>query len=127
MYEKYELLQLERKVSTYKVCKATGLSPSMFTAWKQGTTTPKRDSLQKICDYFEVPLSYFYDERTNIDNLMNQAEQVGIDTKQLLSSLASALPSQNAIRIASDIEQLTEGERKQIENLINFFLSNHKQ
>ena len=58
MYERFEQLLQENDVSTYKVSKATGIAQSVFSAWKKGISTPKTDKLQRIADYFHVPLSY---------------------------------------------------------------------
>ena len=57
MYERFEQLLQENDVSTYKVSKATGIAQSVFSAWKKGISTPKTDKLQRIADYFHVPLS----------------------------------------------------------------------
>lgn len=60
MYEKVEKLMLESGVSAYKIAKDLGFSQSLFSGWKQGKYELKQDKLQKIADYFNVPLSYFY-------------------------------------------------------------------
>lgn len=65
-YEKFENLLNENNVTAYKVAKNTGLGFSFFTKWKQGKTTPKLVTLQKIADYFGVSVSYFTGEETNI-------------------------------------------------------------
>lgn len=58
MYEYYEALLKKYGVTTYQVAKATGISTASFTGWKQGKWNFKPDKLQKIADYFGVPLSY---------------------------------------------------------------------
>ena len=60
MYEKFERLLNETGVTAYRVCKDLGLSFSTTTEWKQGKYTPKADTIMKICDYFGVPITYFY-------------------------------------------------------------------
>ena len=40
------------------MAKETGISTVTLTNWKRGRYTPKPDKLQKIADYFGVPLSY---------------------------------------------------------------------
>lgn len=62
MYEKVEKLMLERGVTAYKISKDLGFSQSLFSGWKQGKYEPKADKIQKIADYFNVPVSYFYGE-----------------------------------------------------------------
>ena len=65
MYEKYERLLSDKGVKTSDVSKATGVDKSTFSHWKKGNYTPKADKLQKIADYFEVPISYFYEDVAN--------------------------------------------------------------
>ena len=45
-----------------QLAKETGINQSVFSHWKHGKYTPKIDKIHRICDYFGVPLTYFYDE-----------------------------------------------------------------
>lgn len=58
MYEMFEKLMAENGLSAYKVSLATGISQSTLSDWKSGNYTPKVDKLQKIADFFGVPLEY---------------------------------------------------------------------
>lgn len=58
MYEIYCKLRNKRGVKDSDVVKATGITKSTFSDWKSGRSKPKNDKLQKIADYFGVPLSY---------------------------------------------------------------------
>lgn len=62
MYRKFAELLQKRGVTTYQVAKSTGIGQSTFSDWKNGRSTPKADKLQKIADYFEVPIGYFTGE-----------------------------------------------------------------
>ena len=59
MYEIYERLRNEKGVKDAAVAKATGIGRSTFSDWKIGRSSPKGEKLQKIADYFGVPLEYF--------------------------------------------------------------------
>ena len=59
MYEIFSELLQKYGVTPYKVSKETGVSQSTLSDWKRGISTPKPDKLQKIADYFNVPLTYF--------------------------------------------------------------------
>lgn len=59
MYENFSKLLQKHGVTAYKVSKETGVSQSTLSDWKRGISTPKPDKLQKIADYFGVPLTYF--------------------------------------------------------------------
>lgn len=62
MYSKFDKLLKERGLKVADVSEATGIKKPTFTAWKKGEYTPKADKIQKIAEYFEVPVSYFYEE-----------------------------------------------------------------
>lgn len=56
MYETFEKLLEKNKVTAYQVCKETGIPRSTISDWKAGRYTPKVDKMQKLADYFNVPL-----------------------------------------------------------------------
>ena len=58
MYEIFEQLLSRHHVTPYKVAKATVVTTTTLSNWKQGKYTPKQDKLQKIADYFGVTLDY---------------------------------------------------------------------
>lgn len=60
MYDKFEILLKEKGVTPYRVHKETGISTATLSDWKNGKSQPKRDKIEKICEYFGVPASYFY-------------------------------------------------------------------
>ena len=55
-YSVFERLLQSRKVNVSQVARATGISASTFTDWKNGRSMPKADKLAKIADYFSVSL-----------------------------------------------------------------------
>ena len=61
MYKKFEKLKEEKEVTAYRVAKETNITASTFTDWKNGRSTPKVVKLQKIADYFGVPIEYFFE------------------------------------------------------------------
>ena len=65
MYDKFERLLKERGVTPYRVHKDTGISTATLSDWKNGKSQPKKDKIEKICNYFDVPLSYFYGEKSD--------------------------------------------------------------
>lgn len=82
MYEKFEKLLKEKDVTPYRVHKETGISTATLSDWKNGKSQPKKDKIEKICNYFNVPLSYFYDEEEQgISNLTRR------DTKEITEML----------------------------------------
>lgn len=58
MYSMFEKLCEERGVTPYRVAKDTGITTATLSNWKKGRYVPKADKLQRIADYFGVPLRY---------------------------------------------------------------------
>ena len=58
MYEIFEQLLQKNGVSPYKVAKKAGVTQTALSNWKLGKSTPTAKTLQKIADYFEVPIDY---------------------------------------------------------------------
>ncbi len=65
-YDMFKKLCEEKNVKPSNVSKATGIPTSTLTNWKKGKFTPKIDKLQKIADYFNVPLSYLTSDSSEI-------------------------------------------------------------
>ena len=66
MYEKYLKLLEKKGVTSYQVCKATGIPENTISMWrwrveKKPDTDPKlsMDNVAKLAKYFEVPIEYF--------------------------------------------------------------------
>ena len=55
-YTKFDELLRANGTSVYRVSKATGISASTFTDWKNGRSVPKADKMRKIADFFGVTL-----------------------------------------------------------------------
>ena len=80
MYEKFEKLLREKGVTPYRVHKETGISTATLSDWKNGKSQPTRDKIEKICEYFGVPSSYFYGDEST-------AELTTRDTKEITEML----------------------------------------
>lgn len=65
IYERFENLRLKKNVSVYAISKATGITTTTFTNWKNGKYTPKQDKLKLVADYFNVSLDYLLHGDTN--------------------------------------------------------------
>lgn len=56
MYAKYAALRDKKGLKDADVSRATGISPTTLTAWKQGKYTPKINKLIKIADFLGITL-----------------------------------------------------------------------
>ena len=59
MYAMYCKLRDMKGVRDAQVSKETGIPRSTFSDWKNGRSVPKQAKLQKIADYFNVPITVF--------------------------------------------------------------------
>ena len=57
-YHIFERLLRLHETTVYRVAKATGISATTFTDWKNGRSMPKADKLKRIADHFGVSLEY---------------------------------------------------------------------
>lgn len=69
MYDKYLKLLEEKGVTTYQVCKATGISESVISMWgKRTADNPEKepklsiDNIMKLAKFFNVSIGYFVGE-----------------------------------------------------------------
>ena len=76
MYDKFESLLKEKGVTPYRVHKETGISTATLSDWKNGKSQPKRDKIEKICEYFGVPTSYFYDDDEGSDLTSRDTKEI---------------------------------------------------
>ena len=58
MYEIFEKLLKKNNVRTSDVSRATKISASTFSDWKNGVSQPKPDKLLLIAEYFNVSVDY---------------------------------------------------------------------
>ena len=112
MYDKFEELLKKSGVSAYKVSKTTGIATSTLSDWKNGRSTPKTDKLEKIADYFNVPLEYFttgktYQELQN-ENLIKETLNVDIASQYLLKEFATI----------DEMNELTEKDKEDYKNYL---------
>lgn len=83
MYEAFNKLLLKNNITPYKVSKETGVSQSTLSDWKRGISTPKPDKLQKIADYFGVPLTYFLLESANASDAEKSQDLTAKDERDI--------------------------------------------
>lgn len=64
MYTNYAEMRDRKGLRDADVAKATGISQTVFTDWKNGKSSPKIDKIIKIADFFQVSLDEFVREKT---------------------------------------------------------------
>lgn len=87
MYERFSELLQNYGVTAYKVSKETGISQQTLSDWKKGKSTPKIDKLQKIADYFKVPLDYLTGADSTRVEAHNEPIYLDDETRDIIDSL----------------------------------------
>lgn len=62
MWKKILYLLEKNGVNRYQLSKGTGISYGNIQDWKSGKCQPSQKALQKIADFFSVPMEYFFDD-----------------------------------------------------------------
>lgn len=57
MYERYVELLKEKGVKNIDVSRATGIPASTFSDWKKGKSSPKREKLDKLAEFFGLRIN----------------------------------------------------------------------
>lgn len=111
MYEAFNKLLLKNNITPYKVSKETGVSQSTLSDWKRGISTPKPDKLQKIADYFGVPLTYFLLESANASDAEKSQDLTTKDERDIardMENIRSKLLSGSDGPLSYDGEPIPE-------------------
>ena len=98
MYEKFSELLQNSGLSAAAVSRGTGISQTVFSEWKKGKSQPKVDKLQKIADFFGVPLSYFTGEQ----NAENDPVYLDEETRELLDTLRKRPEMKTLFKVSRD-------------------------
>lgn len=78
-FDQLQQLCKSKGVSMTKLVTDIGMSKSAVTYWKNTDTTPKTEVLQKIADYLNTPISYFFDENKKEKSPDNAEDKVTLD------------------------------------------------
>ena len=110
MYEKYQE-QLDKNANTAaQVSKETGVASSTLSEWKKGKYTPKLDKLQKIADFFNVPIDYFSTTETKIS--MNDHPERPKDLAKFLEN--------TEVMFDGEVHHLDEEDKQKLKNALEF-------
>ena len=106
MYEIFERLLAERKMTPYRVHKLTGISTATLSDWKSGKSTPKIDKLEKIAACLEVSVDYLRTGKSG-----GNVARAASDPLSSGSTLSELELSKAAIKLAKVIEDRDDLKR----------------
>lgn len=102
MYSIYCKLRDNRHLKDSDVSKATGITKSTFSDWKNGRSNPKQDKLQKIADFFDVTLDYLMTgKEKEWQPVLSDKEEKDLDKK--VEDLLSAVDSDTGLMLDGQI------------------------
>lgn len=116
MFERIEQLMRENNVSAYKLSKETGIAQSTLSSWKNQNKIPRVDLLQKIADFFGVEIGYLtgsLDKTKEIPKIQRKIDASTVNLKNV------------KVMFYGDYE-LTEQEKKMVENVVKGVISSRK-
>lgn len=78
MYEIFEKLIQKFNLTAYRVSIDTGVTQTALSNWKNGRSTPSRETLQKLAKYFNVSIEYLLGEETteNVQYYLNDETRI---------------------------------------------------
>lgn len=116
MFERIEQLMRENNVSAYKLSKETGIAQSTLSSWKNQNKIPRVDLLQKIADFFGVEIGYLTGKLDKTKETPKIQRKIDVSTVNLKNV---------KVMFYGDYE-LTEQEKKMVENVIKGVISSRK-
>lgn len=94
-------LMTEKNISNYRLAKEIGVSNSTIANWLNGTAHPNNERLQKLSEYFAVPVDYLLG-KTDIKEKPSLSEELTDEEYEMLR-LWRAAPSDKRRSLALEI------------------------
>ena len=110
-------LRKQKGLSQEQLATDLNISQSSVSNYESGTTNPDTDILQKIAEYFKVPVAYFFsDEKTIFYTNENNGGNIGNFnnyTFNVISEKLIELYERRIKELENEIERLKGGARQQ--------------
>lgn len=128
MYEIYCKLRDQAHVKDADVVKATKITKSTFSDWKNGRSNPKLDKLQKIADYFGVTVDYLMtgkeEPKEKSPELTAKDEK---DITETLNKVMAQFESNENEPLYYDGEEINETSRTLFRNAFEYIIRETKK
>ena len=100
-----QLLQ-DNNITAYNLSKVLGISEAVISQWKSGRQLPKYDSINLLCDYFNVSPNYLLGRTDEKINTHYENNVSGINFSNLIHGSGSVTVNS----INNDYKKLTKEE-----------------
>lgn len=127
MYERFNKILQEKRLTAYKVAKDTGVSRSTLAAWKKKEYTPKLDKLQKLANYLGVSIQYLTGESNEIDDTQQMQAPNGYYVDKETAEYAEMLRTRPGARLLfSAAKDISKEDMQKAVEYIEFLKSKNK-
>jgi transcriptional regulator with XRE-family HTH domain len=110
-------LRKQRGISQEELAIDLGVSQSTISNYELGTTKPDTDLLKKICDYFNVPITYmFSDEKIIFHTVENHNGNSGYMINSTLNTYTDKLIELYELRLKEKDEMIAYFKAKSESN-----------
>jgi len=92
-YDKFEKLCKTKGITPTKVARENGLAQSVISMWKTRGSTPQAATVQKLADYFGVPVSSLLYDGTidlHLDGVKNPKDMTPEELKEFIANMPKA-------------------------------------
>lgn len=128
MYEIYCKLRDQAHVKDADVVKATKITKSTFSDWKNGRSNPKLDKLQKIADYFGVTVDYLMTgKETPKEKSPELTARDEKDITKTLNKVMEQFENNENGPLYYDGEEIDETSRNLIRNAFEYIIRETKK
>lgn len=135
-YDNFYLLCKKAGVTPTQVARDLGIRQSTVSMWKKQASTPRYETLQKLADYFSVPISRLTESQSSSQSMCNAIHKILEDSivkSEPETQKATLQPTRNtndkefnynfsvsidAMKVALDYEQLDEAGKVAIKKAI---------
>lgn len=122
-YEKIKLIRNEKEISTYELSKLTGIPQSTISKIENGKRKFDADSIEKIAEALEVPISIFFDntekkKERDYSLTIKEQENIDLEAQKILDELS--------ISFSKNKDMLTDEDYFAIENALKITLESIK-
>ncbi len=124
MYKIYCELRDAKGCRDSDVAKATNITKSTFSDWKNGRSEPKREKLVKIADFFGVTLEYL---TTGKDSPRDYTAFLDNDIQLQLDNIIKSLDNEESICFGGKEINLTRESRQMMRNALDIAYNILKQ
>ena len=104
-----------KNIDAKVICQDIGVREGTFSRWMNGKMKPGANNLNKLAQYFKVPINYFFEDQESVNNDNNPNEERRSDYKK-----------PGMLKIITSASELPDSKRKILAEFIDVCTSDMK-